>query len=84
MSESDKATAGRLEQLARWTLWPALLLPVGCFAMLYTGASDRRWQWFLPVYLLVGIPPIGASFVSDFHRLRIMWRSRKGVGDERL
>ena len=80
MSESDKVTAGRLKQ---WTLWPALLLSVVGLAMLYTGASDKTWYWFLPAYLLVGTPIVVGSFVSDFAGLRSLWRSRKGVGDDR-
>ena len=84
MSGSDKATVGKIEQWARWTFWPSLILTAVCLAMLYTGAPDRMWQWFLPVYLLIGMPIVVRSFVSDFRELRSMWRSRKGAGDDRL
>ncbi len=83
MNSSDKANVGRVERLARWTLLPALSLTAVCVAMLYTGASDKTWHWFLPAYLLVGTPIVVGSFVSDFAGLRSLWRSRKGVGDDR-
>ena len=74
----------KIETLARWTFWPALLFTVVCLAMLLIGASEAVWQWFLPIYLLVGIPTIVESFVSDFARLRRAWRWRKGTSDDRL
>jgi hypothetical protein len=83
MNSSDKANVGKIERLARWTLWPALSSTVVCLAMLYTGALDRTWQWFLPVYLLVGMPIVVGSFFSDITGLRSIWRSREGVGDDR-
>ncbi len=83
MSSSDKLAVGKIERLARWTLWPALSLTVVCLAMVYTGASDITWRWFLPVYLLVGMPLVVGSFVSDVTGLRSIWRSRKGVNDDR-
>ncbi len=84
MSSSNKVEVGKLERLARWTLWPTLALTVVGLAMLYTGASDTIWRWFLPVYLLFGIPIVVASFVSDFTGLQGIWRSWKGIGDDRL
>ncbi|RMB39151.1 hypothetical protein C8J44_2398 [Sphingomonas sp. PP-CE-3A-406] len=83
MNTSDKANVGKIERWARWTLWPALSLTVVCLAMLSTGATDRTWQWFLPVYLLVGMPIVVRSFFSDFISLRSIWRSLKGVGNDR-
>ncbi|MET3828331.1 fatty acid desaturase [Sphingomonas sp. PvP055] len=82
MNSSDKAAIGKIERLARWTLWPTLSLTVVCLAMLYAGASDITWRWFLPVYLLVGMPIVLGSFVSDVTRLRSICRSRKGVNDD--
>jgi len=84
MSSANRSTVGKTEQWARWTLWPTLILTVACLAMRYTGASDRTWQWFLPVYLLVGMPIIVGSFVSDFTGLRDIWRSWKDGGDDPL
>jgi len=84
MSSSDKATVEKVERLAQWTLWPTMSLTVVCLSMLFTGVSDRTWQWFLPVYLLVSMPIVVGSFVSHFRGLRGIWRSRKGLGDDRL
>lgn len=83
MNSSDKVNVGTVERLVRWALWPALFLTVVCIAMLYTGVPDKTWQWFLPVYLLVGTPIVVGSFVSDFEGLRSILRSRKGNGDDR-
>ena len=84
MSGRETATVGKIEQWARWTFWPALLLTIICLAMLLIGASERAWQWFLPVYLLIGMPTILESFVSDFARLRSSWRSWRGAPDDEL
>ena len=74
----------KIEQWARWTFWPALLLTIAGLAMLFTGAYERAWQWFLPVYLIIGLPTIVQSFVDDFARLRRMWHARKGSSDDWL
>ena len=74
----------KIETLARWTFWPALLFTILCLAMLLIGASETVWQWFLPIYLLVGMPTIVESFISDFARLRRAWRWRKGASDDQL
>jgi hypothetical protein len=75
---------GKIEQWARWTFWPALALTIVGLAMLLTGASERVWQWFLPIYLLIGMPIIVESFVGDFSRVRRAWRWRRGASDDRL
>jgi hypothetical protein len=82
MSGSDRAPVGKIEQWARWTLWPAGFLTVVGLAMLYTGVSNKAWQWFLPIYLLVGTPIIIESFLCDVTRLRSLWRSRKGADND--
>jgi hypothetical protein len=78
------AAEGKIEQWARWALWPALILTIARLAMLLAGVPERTWQWFLPVYLLIGVPLVLESFVSDFARLRSLWRSRKGTPDDPL
>ena len=84
MSDGDRTAIGKVEQWARWTFWPASILTVVCLAMLYWGAEGTTWKWFLPVYLLVGMPTIVESLASDFTRLRDLWRSRKDGGGDRL
>ena len=75
---------GKVKQWARWTFWPAVLLTIVCLAMLLTGASEGVWLWFLPVYLIVGMPIIVESVVSDFSRVRRLGRFRKGATDDWL
>ncbi len=58
MSDGKPVAVGEIEQWARWTFWPAVVLTVTFLVMLFTGASKSVWQWFLPTYLLVGMPTI--------------------------
>ena len=73
---------GKIEQWARWTFWPACILTVAAIAMLLTGMSERTWQWFLPVYLLIGTPTVIQDFTTDLRRLKSLWRSRNGGEDD--
>lgn len=82
MSDREPVAVGKIEKLARWTFWPTLVLTVTCLGLLFTGASERVWQWFLPVYLLIGLTTIIESFVGDWTRLRRLWRYRRGDSDD--
>lgn len=82
MGDGKPVAVGKIQQLARWTFWPAVVLTVTCLVMLLTGASERVWQWFLPTYLLIGMPTIVESFVGDWTRLRRLWRYRRGGPDD--
>lgn len=78
MSDDTPGPVGKIEQLARWTLWPSATLTVVCLGMLLTGAADRVWAWFLPTYLFIGLPIVLEAFVSDWTRLRRIWRYLRG------
>ncbi|VXC64019.1 conserved hypothetical protein [Sphingomonas sp. AX6] len=78
MADGEPVAESKIELLARWTFWPTVVLTVACLIMLPTGALERVGQWFLPVYILIGLPTIVESFVGDWTRLRYMWRYRKG------
>lgn len=73
---------GKIEQWANWTFWPATAFSGAAVAMLVTGASDAAWRWFFPVYLFVGMPTILQAFVSDWARLRRIWRYWRGQSDD--
>jgi hypothetical protein len=82
MSDDKLVAVTKIEQWARWTYWPAVVLTVTGLVMLFTGASERVWQWFLPTYLLIGMPTIVESFVRDWTRLRRLWRYWRGDSDD--
>jgi hypothetical protein len=82
MSEDEPRAVRRIEQWARWTLWPSLILTLACLAMIFMGASERVWVWFLPTYLLVGMPTALEAFVSDWTRFRQLWRYWRGKSDD--
>jgi hypothetical protein len=72
----------KIEQWARWTIWPAAILTVAALALLLFGASEAIWRWFLPAYLVIGMPTIAEAFVRDWTRLRRMWRYWRGETDD--
>lgn len=72
----------KIEQWARWTFWPAAGLTIAALTMLLIGASEAVWRWFLPTYLVIGMPTIVDAFVSDWARLRRMWRYWRGESDD--
>ena len=82
MSEGEPVALGKIELWARWTFWPAVILTVVCHVLLFTGVPETVWQWFLPAYLLFGMPTIVESFAGDWTRLRRLWRYRKGNSDD--
>jgi hypothetical protein len=80
--ELSGAAVRKIEQRARWMFWPALVLTLALLIMLITGASAGTLRWFLPLYLIVGMPIIVESFAGDFAQLRSSWRSLRGKSDE--
>lgn len=82
MSEDEPVAVSKIDQWARRTFWPVVVLTLVCLVLLFTGASEKVWQWFLPAYLLVGMPTIVESFVEDWTRLRRLWRYRKNNSDD--
>ena len=82
MSDGDPVAAGKIEMWARWTFLPAVVLTVICLVLLFAGVSERVWQWFLPAYLLIGMPTIVEAFVGDWMRLRRLSRYRRGDSDD--
>jgi hypothetical protein len=83
MGDGKPVAVGKIEQLARWTFWPAVVLTVTGLVMLFIGVSERVLQWFVPVYLVIGMPTIVESFVGDWARLRRLWRYWRGGSDDR-
>jgi len=82
MDDDEPVAVGKIERWARWTLWPSLILTVVCLALVFTGAPESVWVWFAPTYLLVGTPTILEAFVTDWARLRLIWRYLKGESDD--
>lgn len=82
VSDDTPRPIGKIEQLARWALWPSATLSVVCLGMLITGAADRLWAWFLPTYVLIGMPLILDGVVGDWTRLRRIWRYLRGDIDD--
>lgn len=82
MSDYTPQPVGMIERLARWALWPSAALSVVCLSMLLAGASSRVFAWFLPIYLVIGMPLVLDGFVSDWTRLRHIWRYLRGETDD--
>ncbi|GEM_PF-2759972 len=82
MSDDTPKPVGKIERLAKWALWPSATLTVVCVGMLLIGVSDKVWAWVLPAYLFIGMPLVLDGFVSDWTRLRRIWRYLRGETDD--
>jgi hypothetical protein len=82
VSDNTPKPIGKMERLARLALWPTVTLSVVGVGMLLASAADRGWAWFLPVYLFIGMPLVLDAFVTDWTRLRRIWRYLRGEADD--
>ncbi len=82
MSDDIPRPAGKIKRLTRWALWPAAILSVVGLGMLLAGAPNMAFAWFLPIYVLVGMPLVLDGFVTDWTRLRRIWHYLRAETDD--
>lgn len=72
-----------IERLARWSMWPTMILTAVGIFLIFHGASKTTYGWFVLIYMIVGLPLIVDAFVGQAQaleaawiNLKIAWRSR--------
>lgn len=71
-----------IERLARWSMWPTMILTAVGIFLIFQGASKTTNGWFVLIYMIVGLPLIVDAFVGQAQaleawiNLKIAWRSR--------
>ncbi|KQN89788.1 hypothetical protein ASE95_16535 [Sphingomonas sp. Leaf231] len=73
-----------IERLARWSMWPTIILTAVGLYLIYVGASKATYGWFVLIYMIVGLPLIVDAFVGQAQaaeaawiNVKIAWRSRR-------